>query len=369
MKIDDGELLNREFWTQDPESLGGLIDHLPNSTEVPIIEFQYDLTRSPPEESIKVKCVHCKVSQPNHSKGFVLKLPNSGERFLIGHVCGKLHYSAKFEQVRREFKDQRKRSLQLQRLGRIQVAFPKFIESLDIICQHPTFATYDELNITLIDKFSDLQHALASSSGELKIPVEVRDHARELNGTNNYEAEKEEWDNLTVTAKKNLRAEGIKPPEPPKYYKTQFKVVGRFNGLDFTRRQSQTVDELTRISNLLKASYKELSTIQTNTLRTSELGARLKVVSKLANEIQRLARRTNAMTAFFQPENLAAIASWANQHTDFHEHYSASGYNLMATDSRYGGKKYVVGLPSPTPSLPDLNELLEFIDQADLATH
>ncbi len=367
MKIDDGELLNREFWTQDPQSLSGLIDHLPNSTEVPIIEFQYDLTRTPPEESIKVKCVHCKVSQPNHSKGFVLKLPNSGERFLIGHVCGKLHYSAKFEQVSREFKDHQKRSLQLRRLERIQVAFPQFLESLDVICKHPTFATYDELNTMLIYDFSDLQHALALSSGELKIPVKVRDFLREQNGMVDYEAEKEEWDNLTVTARKNLRAEGIKPPHPPKYYTTQYKVAGTFSGLEFTRRQLRTTEELARISSHIRASFSELNTIQTNTLTTSQLRTRLNIVSKLANEVGEIARRMKAMTAFFHPTNLAAIASWANEHPDFREQYSTSGYNLIAADSRYGGKKYTIGLPTPAPSSPDLNELHEFIDQADLA--
>ncbi|KZC99676.1 hypothetical protein AUQ41_08330 [Thalassospira sp. MCCC 1A02898] len=366
--MNDDDLLNRQFWTKDPLKLDGLIDHLPTSSEIPIIEYQYDLRQSDPEKSTFVKCVHCKVSQPNHSKGFVLKLPSTGERFLIGHHCGKKHYSANFEQVSRDFTEQMKRSLQLGRLKRVQAGFAEFLEYLDTLVESELFTIYDDLHIGLIDKFPDLQRYLAQSSGELTIPKQIRDIAREEREASNYEDEKEEWDNLTTTEQKRRRREGIRPPKPKKYYVTQNLVVGRFSGQEFVVRQQPIKDELALISDHLKSAYVELDEVQTHSLTTQQLRSKLNGIEALTNNIRGLINKTNAMNAFFQPANLKAIANWANQYPEFKESYSASGKSLVCEDNRYGGQKYVIAFSSQTIEPLDLAGLDEFIEISRLGT-
>jgi len=364
----DDELINRQFWVKDPLTLDGLIDHRPSSTEIPIIEYQYDLRNADHAKNGVVKCVYCKVSHPNHSKGFVLKLPSTGERFLIGHLCGKKHYSAHFEQVSRDFTEQMKRSLQLSRLKRVQAGFSKFLEFLEILNESELLAVYDELQIGLVDKFPDLKRYLAQSAGELTIPKTIRDFAREERETSNYENQKDEWDKLTTTEKKKRRRMGEKEPQPKKYYVTQNKVVGRFGGREFVVSQKPIKEELSLISDRLKNAYVELDGIQTNSLTTPQLRSKLNLIVDLANNIADLTEKTNAMDAFFQPANLKAIANWATQHPELKESYTASGSSLTCEDKRYGGQRYVVSFSRNSIEPLDLTGLHKFMEISKLGT-
>ena len=96
----DAKLLGKAFRVQDPEALSGLIQEIPENTELPIIEYKYDITPSSKYERDFVYCAHCK--KRTHWKGYVISLGNN-QRALIGHCCGKKQFGFDFGRVENTF--------------------------------------------------------------------------------------------------------------------------------------------------------------------------------------------------------------------------------------------------------------------------
>src|SRR5580700_6974448 len=93
--LSDDLLLDVELTTDNPQSLPDVVTELPMGDDEPHVEYKYDFRRS---DSEKLRCVHC---HQLHLAGYVML--KNGNRFFVGHICGKHIYGEDFEQYTADY--------------------------------------------------------------------------------------------------------------------------------------------------------------------------------------------------------------------------------------------------------------------------
>ena len=140
--VSDDYLLSVELTTDDPEKLENLIRIVPNGPEEPFVEYGYNLKGL---EREKMRCAHC--NQP-HFAGVVVN--KAGQRFLVGHICGKHIYGVNFAVLKKDYDAAVLRQDVLRRVREIRTVIDPFLEWLEHLTSSEVFDQYDRLH----DQFS-----------------------------------------------------------------------------------------------------------------------------------------------------------------------------------------------------------------------
>jgi hypothetical protein len=177
--LQDRQLLELEFVHENPEKLEGLLELIPDTDEVPEIEFSYDTTLGSGE---RVRCRHCKKTATNHNRGFVLKYLD-GSRVLVGKDCGAKQFGERFAFKQNQFAAARKRADLLRRKAHI---IDNRVSALGVIEAIEGYGGWREYGLAkrsyrngLWFAVADLADAVTRKNGRLYRKEEVRDHAAE----------------------------------------------------------------------------------------------------------------------------------------------------------------------------------------------
>lgn len=177
----DQELLGKELTIEDPASVAGLVERLPDDSTPVRILFKYNLNGS--GRSL-LRCSHC--HRPNHLKGYVVQLDNDATA-LIGSDCGRNAFGFDWDAVTKEFQAEIDRKIDVMRLVKVASILPRLIDQIETVIAEGEFAAFDLFLDQLRRGFGKLGQALARAardSGRMVAVVEVRsrrleeDHAR-----------------------------------------------------------------------------------------------------------------------------------------------------------------------------------------------
>ncbi|MGY4173982.1 hypothetical protein [Bradyrhizobium sp. USDA 4529] len=371
--LTEEQLLRTAFTTDDPESLLGLIEDVPSSDQLPFVEYWYDFRGTKRE---RIRCVHCRYH--NHLAGYVIRTDN-GQRFLVGHECGDKLYGADFEDLRRDYDNARDYAKNLRRWRNLQEALPDFLEWLSELQRCPAVRAYRDTKKAFRDEMPKLFNAIAASlrrdQGVLSVFEQLRDFDAENRAVERYEREKEEWDKLTTTERKNRRRyDGDKGPQPPRL--PMFKSVPRpvltvrANRFfcDYTLPHQELADVVTGFQDLvaeingatLNAAAYEGRTDQRHRDRRHLFASTFKGVfgrmNTLLDRVRGAADQIAELEDFFRLDGLAALVHWANLQPKINERFALSGKGIGIE----GVTRTMVSLP-PGFSVLSLDGLEAFI--------
>jgi len=113
--LTEEELLNTEFTTDNPNALSGVVHELPQTDEVPYVEFAYSVGAR------QVRCVYDRYD--NHGKGIVMKY-RDGTRILVGWVCARKIWDVNFDLVAKDFDLAQKEAHYLRRRNAARAGAP-----------------------------------------------------------------------------------------------------------------------------------------------------------------------------------------------------------------------------------------------------
>ena len=359
----DVALRDRVFSVEDPEDLPEILDHLPITDELPEIEFAYDLIRPGTKENKMVRCVHCKKEARNHSRGYVMKTTDTGKRFLIGRNCGAKHYGAQFGLVDRQFHDQRRRRRQLLRLDKSKALLPNLLRNLKKISESPALKIFEDTQVSFLDLFSELARYLAlAHSGELIIPIKVRDYKAEEKDADRLKPVYDEWEKLTTTEKKKRRKEGREPPKLQERFKTLPQQVGNFRGQAFIRQKSSLSVIISDAHSRIQDNFQEIEHLITDRKSTTELR---NLLNRLTSEINRVLEVFDLMASmqrFLSRENLESIVSWADRHPEIQGQYKVKSGTLTFDNADWLSEPLTLILPENF-TIPSREEFDDFLYQ------
>lgn len=157
----DAELVGYDFSAADPEKLDHLLQSVPETDEIPEVEFAYDTSAGGVG---MVRCIHCKKVAKNHYRGFVLRFAD-GRRMLFGRNCGEKVYGAEFAYNKHEFQRALDRSDFLKRQDRIVQERARLIENLELIEADRSWKDFGDLKRRFVAAFPDLAADLAEAAG------------------------------------------------------------------------------------------------------------------------------------------------------------------------------------------------------------
>lgn len=164
--LSDDELVDLQMEVDDPNTLPGLVNYVPDGDEEPHVEFKYDLRKS---EREAFACVH---GNHRHLAGFVFRKGNV--RFLVGHICGKNIYGADFERYTADYHSAVNRRNTLVRLRDLRAAVSSFTKWLDDDAWAGALTGYTDLRIALHSKmpfvFETLQDYANSKLYDAQMP-------------------------------------------------------------------------------------------------------------------------------------------------------------------------------------------------------
>ena len=179
---DDRDLLSRTFDIDDPSTLAGLLDHPPNTDEVPEIEFTYDLTPPGGRKAGHAPNLECVFRHSaRHWKGYVVRW-KSGARARLGGTCGAEHFGFVFDEVEQRFDGARSRKGDLKKFIALRALLPEVVSELRALPRHQSIIAYDTYRQNLRTDFPELHHALgviARLDGQLLTTRQERDHNAE----------------------------------------------------------------------------------------------------------------------------------------------------------------------------------------------
>jgi len=140
---EDRELQSRTFDIDDPSTLEGLLDHPPDTDEVPEIEFTYDVTPPGGRKAGHAPHLQCVFPHPaRHWKGYVVRW-KSGTRARLGGTCGADHFGFDFNHVEQRFESARSRKGDLQKFIALRTLLPEVVAELRALPRHQSVLTYD----------------------------------------------------------------------------------------------------------------------------------------------------------------------------------------------------------------------------------
>jgi len=179
---DDRDLLSRKFDIDDPSTLAGLLDHPPDTNEVPEIEFTYDVTPPGGRKAGHAPHLECVFRHSaRHWKGYIVRW-KSGARARLGGTCGAEHFGFVFDDIEQRFKSARSRKGDLKKFIALRALLPEVVSELRALPQHQSIIAYDAYRQDLRTDFPELHHALgviARLDDQLITTRQERDHNAE----------------------------------------------------------------------------------------------------------------------------------------------------------------------------------------------
>lgn len=133
--LSDEDLEKTDLITDDPESLPGLVKEIPDGDEETYVEYKYDLRKSGRAEEFQ--CVH---GHHRHLAGFVMR--KGDKRFMVGWICGGSIYGEDFDAYTADFDAAVARKDTLRRAKDIRMAIDPFLTWLQEVTNSGVFGKF-----------------------------------------------------------------------------------------------------------------------------------------------------------------------------------------------------------------------------------
>ncbi len=335
--LSDDQLLTTAFRTDDPARLPGIVQILPNTSDMPVVEFAYNTAGA---GIGKVRCIHCKYD--NHNRGFVLKFDN-GTRMLVGKDCGKKIYGADFDAIEKDFNAARDRADFLKMRLALIAHSSTLKTALANLASHPSIAMFAEarrdFNRAMAGVAASLASAAMTQSGALFVEDRVRDFEAEVKREEKQELLQAQIDKFSKTEIKKLRSTGALPSGARKLrpiYKQVSRQIGTLAGLRFFELREMPAPT---IESLNKRVWSSLSALETQRMSNVQLGRFFREFHGMIDDILAVIDRLAAPLDAFEQRNLDLIAQWASSTSGTGEKFIA-GKGVLA---RYDHDVHLLG--------------------------
>lgn len=280
------QLVETDFQHDDPESLPNMLAQMPETEEVPHIEFTYDTRGSGVG---KVRCRHCRKVSANHFRGFVLKY-SDGRRVLFGKDCGAKQFGETFNRHEAQFNAARKLGEHLKRKALVMARRRDAIDILDQIEGYQGWHHYSEAKRSFRHGMwfavSALVASIQRTDGRLFVKEEVRD----------LEAE----ERLAARSAKNTQ----------RRYKEIEREIGTLAGQSFFASGELPDRIVPDLVTRFKAATFHIDDIE----RVHELGLVFRGLETIVDDLEAQAARVDDMWAAMSEPNLHLLAEWLYLH-------------------------------------------------------
>lgn len=324
--LSDDDLLNRNLTTDDPETLSGLVNQIPDRHKEAHVEFKYDfLGQDRPE----LLCVH---GHHAHKRGFVMNV--DGQRFLVGWMCGKNIYGEDFEKITKAYDDAVDRQNVLLRARQIRRAIDPFTNWLAKIPNADVFSLYGVVRLQWTGHipwlYEQLRIKCLKHSGQLLTRESVRDLDAERQDDERYERERQ------------INAKGGPKPQPSRkpIYREGTRLLCQLPAKTFFENTKRNLsEEAVKISNELIA---QIAALERALNQDNDIENLIQMIRERLTRLETLISEVREVEDLFQPGILAAIAEWAN-HSDNSKRKYQAGMRQIAMTSAKG--EFVVAIP------------------------
>jgi hypothetical protein len=321
-------------------SLPGVVHVLPETDEVPNVEFAYDLRGT----SHKMVCIHD--GRANHFRGLVMKY-KEGTRILVGRDCARQIWGINFDVLIKDFDLAKDTAYYLRRRNAAREAAPAFLAALAALRADPSIGFYQSLKVDFRSKLSNLaslmDDLLDHHDGVLFREDKVRDFEAESR-RNVQEDEKEAP--MTRKARHYLKDMGFADEKPKKQLEPIFRrvprILGALKGRDFFATGTPSVGfRLVEFERRAQGAVDQLNAPHAN---LSELQRRLKGLADIADGIIGEIARLENLNEAFEAGNLSRIVDWANSISKDGTRYRADVGSIIAAPDR--SDDIVISFPS-----------------------
>lgn len=291
-RFSDDQLASVELRVADPRALEGLNPGLPDPALTPQILFEYDVTpkggRSENPDHPFVWCTHCQ--RDTHWHGFVIT-NDTGDRYLLGSLCGPKYYGLSFSGARRSFQEEAQRQAILERLRSIMANAARTRETATVILRGDGLRMIDE-------KRAELKRAAPNMLLRLSAKINAGGQLEEIVSYRDIEAERV----------RDERHDDNKDRGP--IYSQRMVAIGPLEGQALVTDRG---DSREAIINLLRSieEVEALSFAGTDTVSTGVLVKRVRAVEEALREAHGSLQRSRAAPAFFSRANVDRLSRWS----------------------------------------------------------
>ncbi len=304
----DITLLDYQFRIDDPESVAGRVETVPDNWGEAKIEGYYELsTKRPP-----IRCAHPR--RHRHWKGAVLRTPD-GKAFLVGWKCGLDKHGINIH-AKKEFDSLRSRQQYLRVLARVGKPLRDALADIRTTLAGRAPEDFEELRSGLKRLseacFLTLRSAIQNNGGLLNKTERVRDHAAEQKQREQDQARIE--DLLS-------RAKGVPPSRRPHYqaevaaiqrsaqpiYKYVSVAIGVVAGGTFICPPASPGKQLEEAQTKLRLVFKRMT--ETGEVSTLDLAKMSRVLRQGIDDAKAAVHTLNEVPLFFGEENLRRVAA------------------------------------------------------------
>ncbi len=285
----DQQLIGRRFWISNPESLPDLLSRIPDTDEVPDIEYRYDETPPKGRSRPFIRCAHC--HRQIHWCGNVAKYAN-GARILLGRNCGEEQFGFIWNQREDSFDERAGRHDLLVRLEDLAKALPLMESFLDRLSKDSSLVVVEGAQRELAEKMpelvSTLRKLIEHGGGSLQLTERIRDVPAEL--------------------RRDEEQKYAKNPNTKPIYRMVVSSLGLVSGSSFILNHTPLT---TAALHLLERCQCLTAQVASLTSKSAGSGAALlDTAEAIFTDTARLLHRIEAPNRFFDLGNLHRIAQW-----------------------------------------------------------
>lgn len=278
-RFNDAQLRDAELLVEDPLSYPGLTYERPAEGFEPKILAEYHL----PSDK-QVRCSYCDQRQ-HHQHGFISEFA-PGSCHLIGSECGQAKLNMHFQTEHRAHKDAMSRKSYLLRLDFVAERAKVLIAECDGILRSDALRHFEATGEILEKVAGDLMIRLRSNSGPLYENVPVRDLASE-----------------TEEDEKNGRQR----------FKNERVMIGQLRGRGILYANGLRL-RIKALKDAIRAAA-SLQRSDTDPIETTKLKSTIKALDEAHNDANAAIGEITGGFAFFTPENIKLIESWARSNS------------------------------------------------------
>lgn len=297
--LNDVLLRTTRLLITDPYKQDLVVPEIPPDVELETIENTYVFTRWPQE---KVWCALCRACR--HRNGFTAKL-SDGTRVLLGSHCGRDRFGVSWQEAEKNLKGLRDRKSLLEHLDRLVPHISEIVTELRSWDRElgRTAASHKRFSRAMPGLYQRLVEAARSHDGRLIVYEKDSSLFSEAVGGSGRVARQPSWRPVTVHI-----------------------IAGApyFTPLDPEAAACEGIAALLAV---------QAAVADTDGLATHALKRLRRRLSDAVENLRQAVAMTHGAAAFFSPDNLAKVASWATRVDTVDGVYVMRGKGLMRTDT------------------------------------